>query len=494
MEQVSGTIYQIALATICIGIASYLILRKNWLVYILLLGGFLLSMSAITRDSYLHPWDERYHALVAQNVMESPLEPKLYKDVLLDDFPHTEWYRAHTWLHKQPLFLWQMALTMSIFGNDLVGMRLSSALMLLLFAFSVYKTCQIYFPKSSFWVTLLASTQPYLLLLTSGLFGMDHNDIAFIAWVSVGFWGFVAYLKNGGYKWVFLVGMAVGFAMLTKWLAGSFILCLWGLHLLVSKNFSKREWLNLLITASIAALLFISWQLYCYQAYPEEFLKEWEYNSRHLTEVIEQHDQPFTFHFEIWMEYFATLGALFLIAIILIKKRAEHVKLLVSIILGIFAVMIFYSFAKTKLNSYTLFLLPAVLFVPASLFEKIRLRSVHIVLGITISLWVYTEFRNIYLYNVQNEEYASRQREIRKLSHTLANQLPEKAVIFNVPPMEFVEFMFYTERLAYEFIPRKEQLEKLQNLGYKSIILLPDSAEINPDLRQMAEVVKADIW
>ncbi len=494
MEQASGIIYQIAVATIAISILFHFLMKKNWPVYLLLLGGFLLSISAITRDSYLHPWDERYHALVAQNVMDAPFEPKLYKEAPLDDFPHTEWYRAHIWLHKQPLFLWQMALTMSIFGTDLVAMRLSSALMLLLFAFSVYKASRLYFPKSSFLVTFIAATQPYLLLLASGRFGMDHNDIAFITWVSVGFWALVAYLKNGGYKYIIMIGISVAFAMLTKWLAGSFILCLWGLHLLVTANFHKRQWLNLLIAASIATVLFVPWQLYCYHAFPDEFFKEWEYNSRHLTEVIEQHEEPFLFHFHIWTKYFATLGGLFLLAIIFIKRRPVHIKLLISSILGVLAVMVFYSFAKTKLNSYTLFLLPVVLFVSASLLEKIRLKSLQIVLSLTIAFLVYAEFRNQYLYNTQNEEYATRQREIRQLSHKLASRIPEKAVIFNTPPMEFVEFMFYTERLAYEFIPSKEQLEKLNQLGYKSVILLPDTTELDPQLREMAEVVRADIW
>lgn len=418
----------------------------------------------------------------------------MYKEAPLEDFSHTEWYRAHIWLHKQPLFLWQMGITMSIFGSDLVGMRLSSALMLLLFVFSIYKACKLYFPKSAFWITFIAATQPYMLLLASGRFGMDHNDMAFITWVSVGLWCFVAYLKNGGFKWVILVGISVGFAMLTKWLAGSFILCLWGLHLLITKGFLWRQWRHLFWAVLVAATLFVPWQVYCYINFPTEFLKEWQYNSRHLTEVIEQHEQPFLFHFNVWIEYFATLVGLLTLAIVFIKKRPTSLKLLITMLLGIFAVMLFYSFAQTKLNSYTLFLLPAVLFVSASLFEKFSLVLLEVVVGLVLVFSIYQEFRNLYLYNTQNEEYAARQREIRELSEELTLRLPEKAVIFNVPPMEFVEFMFYTDRLAYEFIPRKEQLEKLQDLGYKSIILLPDSTELNPSLKQLAEVVKVDIW
>lgn len=489
MEQTSFVLYQSALVFIGISVLSYLIFKKKWSIHVLLLGGFLLALSAIHRDDYLHPWDERYHALVAKNVMDTPLEPKLYEDTLIQEFGYNEWYKGHIWLHKQPLFLWQMAVTMGIFGDDLVGMRLSSALMLLLFTFSVYRAAHLYFPKSSFWVAFLAAIQPYLLLLVSGRVGMDHNDIAFIAWVATGFWGLMAYVKKPHWKWVLMIGITAGFAMLTKWLAGSFILCIWGLHLLISKEFQLKSWLHLLMAGLIAFVLFTPWQLYSYVHYPEIFLKEWEYNSRHLTEVIEYHDEHWTFHFTIWKEHFALLSSLFLLGVLFLFKRSSHVKLNLTLVLSVLAVMIFYSWARTRLSSYTLFLLPVVLFIGASFLEKVNLRFLRILIAGALIYFGYQEFKNQYLYNTQSEQYAIHQREIKRISEDLVKQYPQNTVVFNTPPMEFVEFMFYTDMVAYEFIPKREQVEYLKKKGYRSVVLLPTGTAIDSNLIKVVDIM-----
>ncbi len=488
MEETSSLLLNIAYIGFSLSVLLQIFTGSRKTLYLLLLSGFLLSLSAIHRDSYLHPWDERYHALVAKNMMETPLEPKLYKEKLIEEFNYQEWYKAHIWLHKQPVFLWQMAATMYIFGDGLVGMRLSSAIMLLLFSFAVYKASDIYFPKASFWVAFLASIQPYLLLLASGRYGMDHNDIAFITWVSVGFWGLMAQLKKPEKKWLALIGMAVGCAMLTKWLAGSFVLCIWGLHLFISKDFSRNSWLNLFTAGIIAALLFVPWQIYSYVNFPEMFIKEWNYNSLHLTEVIEKHKQPWFFHIHVWYLEFKLVSLGLLIGVALLIKTKFKSKLLLTLAVSIAAVIIFYSIAQTKLTSYTLFALPIVLFLFASALNNISNKWIIAVIGLTISYFGFKEFQTSYLYNTQNEQYAEHQKEIIRISEEIAAQYPENTVIFNVPPMEFVEFMFFSDRISYEFIPRKEQVAKLKEQGYQSVVLLPPNATIDSTLVDLVSV------
>jgi len=43
-------------------------------VLLLLLGGLILRIYT-SADFYLHTWDERYHALVAKNMIQHPLTP-----------------------------------------------------------------------------------------------------------------------------------------------------------------------------------------------------------------------------------------------------------------------------------------------------------------------------------------------------------------------------------------------------------------------------------
>src|SRR4051812_1318969 len=76
-------------------------------------------------DPFLHEWDECFHALVARNMMDHPLVPMLRKGQLLP-YDYQQWVGNTVWLHKQPLFLWQMALSMKLFGVSEFALRLPS--------------------------------------------------------------------------------------------------------------------------------------------------------------------------------------------------------------------------------------------------------------------------------------------------------------------------------------------------------------------------------
>jgi len=59
----------------------------------ILLGGLLLRIG-ISADPYLHDWDERYHALVAKNMLRHPFLPTLYETPLLS-FDYKSWTGNH---------------------------------------------------------------------------------------------------------------------------------------------------------------------------------------------------------------------------------------------------------------------------------------------------------------------------------------------------------------------------------------------------------------
>ena len=92
----------------------------------LVLAGFLLRIFAAS-DPFLHEWDERYHALVAKNMMENPFKPMLYKTPLLD-YDYKSWSSNHIWLHKQPVPLWLMSLSLKTFGLSAFSLRIPSIL------------------------------------------------------------------------------------------------------------------------------------------------------------------------------------------------------------------------------------------------------------------------------------------------------------------------------------------------------------------------------
>ena len=88
-------------------------------------------------DLALHPWDERYHALVAKNLIANPLVPTLRLDPVLD-YDFRNWESNHVWLHKPPLALWMQAASMRVFGVSEWPMRFPSLLVSTLSVVTTY--------------------------------------------------------------------------------------------------------------------------------------------------------------------------------------------------------------------------------------------------------------------------------------------------------------------------------------------------------------------
>lgn len=99
-------------------------------ILLLMLTGFALRLFAAHLDPFLNIYDERYHALVARNMMDNPLKPYLRLPIVEYDYKY--WGGNYIWVHKQPLFLWQMVLSMKIFGVSEYAVRYPDVLMGLL--------------------------------------------------------------------------------------------------------------------------------------------------------------------------------------------------------------------------------------------------------------------------------------------------------------------------------------------------------------------------
>ena len=113
------------------------------LLTLLVLLAFLLRLYLSLKEPYLHDWDERFHALVARNMMDHPFKPMLKANPVIYQDPFA-WCCNHIWLHKQPLFLWQMALSMKIFGVAEWAMRLPSILMGSLMVLFLYRITYLF--------------------------------------------------------------------------------------------------------------------------------------------------------------------------------------------------------------------------------------------------------------------------------------------------------------------------------------------------------------
>jgi len=102
--------------------------RTAWAVAVLVAAALAVNVFAATLDPFLHEWDERYHALVAKNMLDHPFKPVLRADPVLP-YDHRQWWDIHVWLHKQPLFLWQIAASFAVLGIHEWTLRLPMVLM-----------------------------------------------------------------------------------------------------------------------------------------------------------------------------------------------------------------------------------------------------------------------------------------------------------------------------------------------------------------------------
>ena len=95
--------FYISIVVLIISIIAFQLDKKKLALPLLFLSSIGLGYFIANLDPFLNIWDEQYHALVAKNMVESPLKPTLFQKPLLD-FDYKVWAGNHVWLHKQPLF------------------------------------------------------------------------------------------------------------------------------------------------------------------------------------------------------------------------------------------------------------------------------------------------------------------------------------------------------------------------------------------------------
>lgn len=332
---------------------------KRILFYSFLFLGFMLIGSSFALiDPYLNEWDEQYHALVARNLSENPFKPVLIKHSPLElDF--TRWTYNHIWLHKQPLFLWQMALSIKIFGANLWAVRFPSILLHALTALMTYSIARRYMSAGfAMMACILFGCSGYYNDFISGAIGMDHNDVAFVFYVTLSFWAWFNYRESSdkSTRWLILIGISTGFAILCKWLVGLVVFSGWGIVLIATNWKDAKEWLNLLKSLAITLITVAPWQIYCYLRFPKEYIYELSYNSKHFTNALENHSGDSWFYWELLDQSYGSGEAIrwILLAGILLflfrsfKKSNQHL-----FAFSVFMITyIFFTLAATKLQGY----------------------------------------------------------------------------------------------------------------------------------------------
>lgn len=490
-----------------ISIYVFLVLKKERLALgFLLLSAFGIRLLMASLDPFIHSWDERFHALVAKNMMEHPFKPMLRVNPILE-YDYKAWCCNHIWLHKQPLFLWQMALSMKIFGVHLLSMRLPSILMGTIGVLLTFDIARFWTQNRNvaFLAALLWTFSFYQLELVAGRFPTEHNDMAFLFYVTASIWAFVRYIESEfKWKWAIGIGLFIGCAVLTKWLTGLVVFGAWGLYLLLNPSFLKapNHYFKFIVGVLTACLVFVPWQVYTHYAFPLESAWEHEYNRLHIFEVVETHGGDIYYHFNQLLSHydvkvllFTFLGLICSFITIPFKKLSLALFAIVGVIFFFFSVIV-----ATKMPSFTypthvlinIYTAIGVYFILNLL--KQWSSKFNISLGITVlSILTFITFPLLNLQAHRIVEYRSIHNTKRnnKIHNTIAykaitNKIKPNTVVLNTENYEDLELMFFQDAIAYSIIPKKSIIDSLEQKQYNFMIYTqiwyPEHIRTNPNI------------
>lgn len=479
-------------------IASFLFYGKAYLLYkkgktlptlyLIIFTGLCLRIFCAT-DPMLHQWDERYHALVAKNLMDSPFEPKLYKETPIE-YDYKDWTANKVWLHKQVFPLWMIALSMKIFGVSEFAVRIPSLLFSTIGIFLTFLIGKHLFrEKIGLIAAFFFSINGLIIELAAGRVSTDHVDIcfSFLVLLSVVFVVFNNIKKQRRY--ILLAGLTCGLAILTKWLAALIIAPLY-----LVLNYKDKSILNMIKDILLFLLIIVSvaapWQWYCYHHFQAEYLWEQHFNFLHFVADIEGHGQEWWYHLNkiriTINELIYIILLWFVYKIVKIKCSKEDIFLLLWI--GI--PLVVFSYATTKMQAYLLFSFPAYFIIMALFIDtldqktaqknKLKYQWIYSLLIISIFLLSF-RFGIERVKPFDSKEIArANKMEIKQLN------LPDKGIIFNASLA--IEIMFHSNSLAYRHIPKIEVIDELIDQGYQ--IYLLDDGQLPSDVVDKSQVTR----
>ena len=442
-------------------------------IALLFTAAFFVRLFMAHVDPFLHEWDERYHALVARNMMHHPFKPMLrINDAYSCDF--TDWSCNHIWLHKQPLFLWQMALSMKIFGVSEFAIRYPAVLMGTIGVWLVYRIAFLATndKATAFIAALLACFPFFHLQMLSGAEGTDQNDMAYNFYALCSIWAYTEYQGKRSIKYALLVGLFAGCAILNKWLIGTLVFSAWGLISLVNirKNGARSEILHLITAIGVCVLVFLPWQLYILHAFPVEAKYELAYNGKHIWEVVEGHKGTNWFYYDYFPVYFGDYVWLLLPAgmiIALFVKNCHNSRVAALAIYFLLCFLFFTFVAQTKMYPYLMVVAPfGYFFMAIAITQIITWARAYKYLFIPVSLAVTFQLFNLsqitYLHDPKNnrDNWCNKAYNTSIYKNVKYRLSPNVKIIFNAKDQ--IDFMFYNNSIdAYGWVLPKETTNEL---------------------------------
>lgn len=484
------------LVSILISVLFHLDLKQKRSTFFLLLASSLMFLFAITLDPFLNLWDERFHALVAKNFLQHPFLPTLYDNPIVS-MEYDKWDRYHIWFHKQPLFLWQIAISFKLFGISEFTLRIPNVIMGTILTFVIYRSgLRLVNERVGLIAGILFCTSNYILELTSGRLSLDHNDFSFLFYISLSLWTFIEYISSKNKKWIYAIGIFSGLAILCKWLVGLLVYFGWFIYQLQKNKISIRENTYLFLAISITVIIASPWQLYEFICFPIEALKEYSFYADHFTMPLDGHTGPWYYHFLILPKIYSIMGVICLIpALVYFHYKIKNKALFWSLISNIAIVYLFFSLAQTRMPTFTTVVFLILIIILSSFYtyiiEKVSpskpiINKIFFTLILSIIVGLNLDIEKIQAHHTDWKNiYPDRQKLIENKRIFQNLTLKPNSVLFNIKGRHYIECMFYTGQPCYNFIPSKNQYKEIKELNSQIVIF-------NSSLEDLPEYLKSD--
>lgn len=475
-------------------LAGIIFFRRKELILklFLFLGGISIAYFACSLDMFLHNWDEQYHALVAKNMMTDMFNPILYKNVLLVP-PNESWTTSHVWLHKQPLFLWQMAISLKTFGINEISLRLPNIIAHGFLVLMIYDMGKLLKNDVTGIITaLIFSYLKFPLVYAGGMEATDHNDYMFLFYVTASFWALFKYRHNNKIIYLILIGTFAGCAVMIKWLTGFLVIGVWGSYCLINE---RKQIIKVIISLLIGFIIAAPWQIYCYIKYKSHFLSEMNFNKKHIFETLEGHEGNLLFHFNEVKNLYADDNLIYLILVFSLIFFAfnKHISGFHKYVVLVSTIMVytFFSLVKTKMPAFGSIVIPLVLLTISStlieLMNKIKVKKLRrLVYILSISTLLVFFFRPSYFLKRHTLGFRPNEHRMqlsvyeKTIIKELRKQIKADKLIFINTQDLAIKLMFYIDCDATNDIPKKEIIEDLKSQNYKIVAFkkqLPDYIE-----------------
>ncbi len=442
-------------------------------VVLIILAGLILRVF-VSSDLYLHSWDERYHALVAKNMLKHPFIPVLYENPILS-FDYKSWVSNNIWLHKPPLTLWSISLSLKLFGISEFAVRIPSIVFSTLNILVVYLLAnELTNKRTAFIAAFFFSIHGLIIELTAGRVATDHVDILFMFLISLSVYFAVLFFRSKKYGLNIMSAIVLGLAVLTKWYAAYVVFPIWILFAIDnSRKLNVRLLPDIAVFLVISALVYSPWLLYINTMFPLEAAWEGKQALLHFTTVIEERTGPFLFHFDKMRILYGEGIYVALVWFLFKSVKAERKYRYLALLAWVFIPYLVYTIAKTKMQAYTLFAAPAMLMILAFFIDfllKHRKTAKH---KWAIGLLILVLFGLPVRYSIERIKPFTGLDRNPEWSRQLKNMLKQfdgkKSVLFGYPRP--IEAMFYChDAVVYSGIPENDKINDLIDNGYKVFV------------------------